>query len=188
MLFVLSRRDRKTLLVTAGLVSLVAMLWLSTPRGQKIATQFEKTMDSDRTLANRTSGRSVQWSVIPMVFAESPIWGWGPGTGKEVAWKYTGRHLGWHALYLQVIGETGLIGAALVSAFLICLILRGIRHWKRYQEVMPLLGILTYLLIGASVSGLDAMSGVLVGLALLAEDVPLRLVLARARPMIRRAA
>ena len=92
--------------------------------------QFEKTVDSDRTLANRTSGRSVQWSVIPQVFAESPIWGWGPGSGKDVAAIYTGRHLGWHALYLQMIGETGLIGTSLLFVFLGALVLRGVRHWK----------------------------------------------------------
>ena len=76
-----SRQDRKTLLIALVCVGVVASLWLSTGRGQEIAEQFEKTVDSDRTLANRTSGRSVQWSVIPQVFAASPIWGWGPGSG-----------------------------------------------------------------------------------------------------------
>ena len=187
-LLVFSRKDRKILLVAVACVAVVAMLWLSTGRGQKIALQFEKTVDSDRTLANRTSGRSVQWSVIPEVFAESPIWGWGPGSGREVAAIYTGRHLGWHALYLQAIGETGLIGTSLLFTFLGALVLRGVRHWKRYREVAPLAGILTYMVVGASVSGMDAISGVFVGLALLGGDVAPRIVLAQARISSRRAA
>ena len=187
-LMVFSRQDRKTLLVALVCVAVVATLWLSTGRGQKIALQFEKTVDSDRTLANRTSGRSVQWSVIPQVFAESPIWGWGPGSGKDVAAIYTGRHLGWHALYLQMIGETGLIGTSLLFVFLGALVLRGVRHWKRSHEVAPLASILTYMVVGASVSGLDSISGVFIGLALLGGDVAPRLVLAQARTASRRAA
>ncbi|MBZ5676157.1 MAG: O-antigen ligase family protein [Acidobacteriia bacterium] len=187
-LMVFSRQDRKILLVAVACVAVVATLWLSTGRGQKIAQQFEKTVDSDRTLANRTSGRSVQWSVIPQVFAESPIWGWGPGSGKDVAAIYTGRHLGWHALYLQMIGETGLIGTSLLFVFLGALVVRGVRHWKTSHEIAPLASILTYMVVGASVSGLDAISGVFVGLALLAGDVAPRLVLAQARTASRRAA
>ena len=180
-LVLFSRKDRKTLMIALVFVAAVAMLWLSTNRGQKIATQFEKTVDSDRSFANRTSGRSVQWSVIPKVFAESPIWGWGPGSGKDVAAIYTGRHLGWHALYLQMIGETGLIGTSLLLVFLGSLVLRGFRHWKRSQEIAPLASILTYLVVGASVSGLDAISGVFIGLALLGGDAVPRMVLAQAR-------
>jgi O-antigen ligase len=187
-LMVFSRQDRKILLIALVCVAVVATLWLSTGRGQKIAEQFEKTVDSDRTLANRTSGRSVQWSVIPQVFAESPIWGWGPGSGKDVAAIYTGRHLGWHALYLQMIGETGLIGTSLLLVFLGALVLRGVRHWKRSHEIAPLASILTYLVVGASVSGLDAISGVFIGLALLAGDVAPRIVLAQACVTPRRAA
>jgi hypothetical protein len=187
-LTVFSRQDRKILLVAVACVAVVAMLWLSTGRGQKIAQQFEKTVDSDRTLANRTSGRSVQWSVIPQVFAESPIWGWGPGSGKDVAAIYTGRHLGWHALYLQMIGETGLIGTSLLLIFLGSLVVRGIRHWKISHEIAPLASILTYMVVGASVSGLDAISGVFIGLALLAGDVAPRLVLAQVSIAPRRAA
>jgi O-antigen ligase len=187
-LLLFSRQDRKTLLIALLSVSVVASLWLSTGRGQKIAEQFEKTVDSDRTLANRTSGRSVQWSVIPQVFAESPIWGWGPGSGKDVAAIYTGRHLGWHALYLQMIGETGLIGTSLLFVFLGALILRGVRHWKRCNEITPLASTLTYMVVAASVSGLDAMSGVFIGLALLAGDVSPRMVLAQTRIAPRRSA
>jgi len=187
-LLLFSRQDRKVLVMALALIVVVASLWLSTGRGQKIEEQFEKLTDSERSLANRTSGRSVQWGVMPQVFAESPIWGWGPGSGKDVAAIYTGRHLGWHALYLQMIGETGLIGTSLLIVFLGVLVVRGVRHWKSCNEIAPLASILTYLVVAASVSGLDAISGAFIGLALLAGDVPPRMVLAQARVTPRRAA
>lgn len=187
-LLLFKRQDRKILLIAVALVGVVATMWLTTARGQKVAQQFEKTVDTDRSLANRTSGRSVQWSVLPLVFAESPIWGWGPGSGKDVAAIYTGRHLAWHALYLQMIGETGLIGASFLLLFLGVLIFRGFQHWRTCQEIAPLASILTYLVVAGSVSGLDAISGVFVGIALLAGDISPRIVLAQRRVITGRAA
>jgi len=174
-LVVMSGRDRKVVFALAGVAIAVVAVWISTARGTTVAEQFSKTVDTDRTLANRTSGRSEQWKAIPYVFAESPIWGWGPGSGKDVAWRYTGRHLGWHALYLQIIGETGLTGVAAMLAFLGALLRRGFSHRARFGESVPLLCTLAYIVVGASVSAIDATAGVLVGLAMLGNDVVPRL-------------
>lgn len=105
LLLLFGRLGRKALIGFVAVISLATALVLLTSRGAKVQTVFEKTVDSDRTLKNRTSFRSVQWAAMPHVFAASPIWGWGPGSGKEVAYRYTGRHLAWHALYLQIMGR-----------------------------------------------------------------------------------
>jgi O-antigen ligase len=180
LLLLIGARDRKVVFALAGLGALVVSIWSSTSRGTSVAEQFSKTLDTERSLANRTSGRSEQWKAIPYALAESPVWGWGPGTGKDVAWKYTGRHLGWHALYLQMMGETGLAGVAAMLAFLGTLIYRGVRHRLRCRENLPLLCAVAYIVIGASVSAMDATCGVLVGLALLGRGVVPRV---RARPV-----
>lgn len=170
LLLLFGRLGRKALIGFVAVISLATALVLLSSRGAKIQTVFEKTVDSDRSLKNRTSFRSVQWAAMPRVFAASPIWGWGPGSGKEVAFRYTGRHLAWHALYLQIIGETGLLGFIALVWIMGSLLGRGIRHLRRWGEIMPLIGIVAYLILGMSVSGFDAFSGVFLGLVLMARE------------------
>jgi O-antigen ligase len=170
LLLLFSKLSRKALLGCIVVISLATVLVLLSNRGAKIQTVFEKTVDSDRTLKNRTSFRSVQWEAMPAVFWASPIWGWGPGSGKNVDFMYTGRHLAWHALYLQVIGETGLVGFIALMWILGSLLRRGIGHLKRWGEIVPLIGIVAYLVLGMSVSGFDSFSGIFLGLAFMARE------------------
>lgn len=170
-LAILKPPDRKLLLVLGASMAFVTGLALTTPLGEKISQQYEKTLDSDRTLANRTSGRSAQWLAFPDAFSQSPIWGWGPGTGRNVVAIYTGRHLNWHALYLHVGAETGLIGLTALFSLLIAMGRRTYRHWRTFGEITPLLALLTYAFFGFSVSAFDADSGILIGLAFLGAEV-----------------
>jgi O-antigen ligase len=173
LMLLFSKLSRKQVLAGIAILSVVTVLVLSSNRGAKIQKVFEKTVDSDRSLKNRTSFRSVQWAAMPDVFSASPIWGWGPGSGKDVAFLYTRRHLAWHALYLQVIGETGLLGLIPLLCILGSLLCRGIAHLRRWGEITPLIGIVAYMTIGMSVSGFDAVSGIFLGLAFMArESVP----------------
>lgn len=169
-LLLFSKLSRKSLFILVVVTTLLATVLLSSSRGAKVVEVFDKTVDSSRSLANRTSFRSVQWTAIPKVFWASPIWGWGPGSGRNVAWLYTGRHLAWHALYLQVIGETGLLGAIGLFSILGSLIYRSILHTRRLGEMLPLIGVVSYMTIGLSVSGFDAFSGVCLGLAFMARE------------------
>jgi O-antigen ligase len=170
LLLLFSKLGRKALLGFVAVISLATVLVLLSNRGAKIQTVFEKTVDSDRSLKNRTSFRSVQWAAMPHVFAVSPIWGWGPGSGKDVAFLYTGRHLAWHALYLQVIGETGLLGFVALLWILVSLVRRSVVHLRRWGEITPLIGIVAYMILGLSVSGFDAFSGIFLGLAFIARE------------------
>lgn len=189
-LVLFSANRRKTLLVPLALLSLATFLMISLGSGATAVKYFEKTLSSERTLANRTSGRSEQWRVIPQVFMESPLWGFGPGAGTELTWTYTGRHLGWHSLYLNMIAGTGLIGITLVILLLWSLSSRAIKHLGMSGEIAPLVGIVGFLAIGASVSGTDATSGMFLGLAFLGRDFVKRCrikrVLAAPGPVFRR--
>jgi O-antigen ligase len=81
-----------------------------------------------------------------------------------------GRHLAWHSLYLQLLAESGLIGFGALVWFIAVLVGRSIRHFRKFKEVTPLVCLFTYLIIGASVQGIDAVSGVFLGMSLLAID------------------
>jgi O-antigen ligase len=174
--FALSHISRKTILVMIGIGVLATLLVLSTGRGEIITHVFNKTVDSDRSLANRTSGRSAQWEAIPLLFPLSPIWGYGPGSGKDVNYIYTHRHLLFHSLYLDVIVETGLLGFIPLIFVLIMLVRRAILHYLRFGEVTPLVGITAFILIGLSVTAFDCISGVFIGLAFMARQQRTRFV------------
>ncbi|MBV9746635.1 MAG: O-antigen ligase family protein [Acidobacteriia bacterium] len=170
-IFIWNKGGKKSLLVSLLVLSLGIAALLSTKRGSNVASYFTKTLDSERSLANRTSFRSVQWEVFPDVFWESPIWGWGPGSGVEVAGEFTGRHLGWHSMYLQLGGETGMIGLGSLIVLLVSLTLRGLSYQSRTGEMVPLIGLVIYMTIGLSVTGMDSTSGVFLGLAFASANV-----------------
>lgn len=177
LILLFGRQSRGPFFGALAVICIATVFVIATPQGQKVATVFDKTVDSDRSLRNRTSGRSVQWEALPDVFAKSPIWGWGPGSGKDVVWLYTGRHLLWHSLYLQVIAETGLIGTIPLFTILALLLRRGAIHLRRYGEITPLLGVIGFMSLGLSVSAFDASSGVFLGLAFITESPIRRLVI-----------
>jgi O-antigen ligase len=165
-----SKQSRKPLLMAIAGLCFVTLLVLATGRGAKVNKVVDRTMNSNRSLANRTSGRSSQWEALPSIFAVSPIWGWGPGSGKDVDFIYTGRHLEFHSLYLQVIVETGVLGFVPLMCILGSLFNRAVAHLRRFGEVTPLVGIVSFLLIGLSVTAFDVLSGTILGLALMARE------------------
>jgi O-antigen ligase len=172
LVFSFNKRSRKPLLISLVLLSILAAVVLQvTDRGAQTANTFDRTVDSNRTLANRTSGRSVMWSVLPAIFAKSPVWGWGPGMGAQVDKLFTGRTLLFHSLYLQVIVETGLLGAIPLAILIGCAVHRSILHLRRFGEVTPLLGIVGFMLLGVSVTAFDILSGILFGLALTPREI-----------------
>ncbi|MGH9691530.1 MAG: O-antigen ligase family protein [Candidatus Acidiferrales bacterium] len=176
LIFLLSKWSRKTMLLAIGVGCLVTLVVLATGRGSKVTHVFDKTVDSDRTLNSRTSGRYVQWEVLPAIFAASPVWGWGPGSAPYVDSLYLHRHLVFHSLYLQVLVETGLVGFIPLLCILGAALYRATVHWRRFGEVTPLVGIVGFLMVGVSVTAFDFISGVFLGLALMAREAHPRFV------------
>ncbi len=155
-----------------SLIALAAagVLVLASARGAFVSEYFERAFSSDRTLAQRTTGRWTQWTDAPRIVADSPVWGQGPGSGVDANIRFTGSPKAWHALYLQIAVETGLIGMLLLAALFAALCARGLRHLRMTGDVVPLTGTLGFMAIGLSVSGMDAISGVFLGLGFLALE------------------
>lgn len=174
-LFFIDRRQRRLLLALAGLMSLAVVLLLATSRGESVERFYDKTFSSETTLESSTSGRSDQWELFPTVFADSPLWGFGPGSGATVYAQYSighylfhgGDRLAWHSLYLQVGVETGIIGLIALAFLLMPLPWQGWRTLRLSGNAVPLLSVLSFLIIVASVSGMDAATGIFLGLGLL---------------------
>jgi glycosyltransferase involved in cell wall biosynthesis/O-antigen ligase len=181
MIFIWNKGGKKPLIISLVVLALGIAALLSTERGSSVASYFNKTVDTDRSFANRTSFRSVQWEVFPTVLGESPLWGWGPGSGVEVAGRFTGRHLGWHSLYLLAGGEAGLIGLGCLALLLVVLIMRGLAHQAATGEMAPLMGTVAYMMIGLSVTGMDSLSGIFLGFGFLAGNVAPRARVYRAK-------
>jgi O-antigen ligase len=167
LILVFGKQNKRPLLLAVGLAAFATLALLSTERGAQVLYQYNRSLDGDRSLANRTSGRSIQWEALPRVFEQSPVWGWGPGSGRDVVEKYTGHDLEWHSLYLQVIGDTGLLGFFILIAFIGMFFYRTTQHLRRYGEIGPIIGLISFLALGLSVQAIDAFSGVLIGMVFL---------------------
>lgn len=168
------RRGRGTILAILALLAVAVGFLLSTDRGGAILHYFDEATSPDVSWQKRTTGRADQWTSFPAIFEDSPIWGFGPGSGKAVSLRYTKEGKVWHALYLLVGVETGLIGLMGIAFMLGELFRRGVRHWQSHREIVPLLGLISFMTIGVSVSGIDAISGVFLGFAFLAQQYPCR--------------
>ena len=170
-------QQRRKIFVAILLMGCVLVGVLQTKGGERVSEWFEKLTDSERTLSQKTTGRFEQWLLFSEVLEDSPIWGVGPGHGKKAFGTYAavnrdvtvghGKELAWHALYMQVGVETGMIGLIVLAIFLGRLIVKTIIYRRLTGQVVPLIGILGFMTIGISVPGLDSISGLFLGLAFL---------------------
>lgn len=172
LILALARQGRRMLIGMLALCGVAVTLLLLSDRGPAILHYFDEATSSDVSWQKRTTGRMDQWESFPAVFFDSPIWGFGPGSGKAVSLHYTKEGKTWHSLYLLVGVETGLIGLIGLMFLLGALTRRGIAHWRTRREITPLLGLVSFMTIGVSVSGIDAISGVFLGIAFLADRYP----------------
>jgi O-antigen ligase len=170
-ILIFNKESRGLLLTTVLLVTVLIAILLQSSRGPVVKHYFDNATDSDKSLAKRTTGRADQWQSFPRVLGDSPLWGFGPGSGKAVSLRYTKEGKPWHALYLLIGTETGLIGLICLAGFLGTLLRRGLVHWRSCGELGPLLALICFMIIGVSVSGIDAISGVFLGFAFVGSDL-----------------
>lgn len=172
-------RMKMRILMSLMIMVVFLLTLLLTEKGASINEWFDKATDSERSLAEKTSGRFDMWILFPKVFKDSPIWGFGPGSGPKVFAAYAisdpnvhyapGLEMAWHSLYLHVGVETGLIGLILLTAFLATVMRKGLIHRGVTGEVGPLLGIPCFMTIGLSVIAMDPLSGLFLGMAMLGD-------------------
>ncbi|WNM58130.1 O-antigen ligase family protein [Candidatus Nitrospira allomarina] len=170
-------RMKMRILISLMIMAIFLFSLLLTEKGALINEWFDKATSDERSLEQKTTGRFDMWKLFPNVLKDSPIWGFGPGSGPEVYATYSmsdpnvhfkpGVKLAWHSLYLHIGVETGLIGLLLLTVFLASLISKGLVHRRVTGEVGPLLGVPCFMTIGLSVSALDPLSGLFLGIAFL---------------------
>lgn len=166
-IFVTDRPRRPLLMGFAVVVLLGGALITITPYGATFSSYIEKTFDPNVDINKRTTGRAEQWAAFPTALSDSPVWGHGPGTGRDMAAIYAGRYLVWHSLYLQIGVETGLIGLSLLFWFLFRVFRRVIHQYKVFADPIPLLGAIGYAVAGVSIPAVDATSALFLSLAMI---------------------
>ncbi len=162
------RRARTPLLATLALIAAGMVVLSGTQRGEAATHYLMKVISPDTSLAQKTTGRILQWDAFPQVFRDSPVWGFGPGSGRAVSDRYSGKNIVFHSLYLQIGAETGMIGLAAFALLLGVLIHNGWSHYRDVHEIVPLLATFCFMTIGLSVSAFDSISGLVLGFGLVA--------------------
>lgn len=165
-----SRNRRIATLVWLVPLAVAGLAVMSSSRGDSIGKYFRRAVSPDRSFSQRTTGRYDQWVAMPKIVARSPAWGHGPGSGAETNFRFTGSHKSWHSLYLQVLVETGAIGFFALVLLFGSLLARGLWHVRVTGDPVPLTGTLCFMTIAVSVSGMDAISGVFLGLGFLGRE------------------
>lgn len=177
-------KERSKALVGVVLIAAITMILVASGHGEAISKYFEKASSSDRTLSQKTTLRSDQWIAVGRLLNDSPLLGYGVGQGLAANSEYSGQQFVMHSLYLQIAAETGLVGLSLLFLLLFRVVHHARNHLRVASQVVPLLGIIGFMVIGLSVSGFDPISGLYLGLAMLAIP-PARLHLPQAGRALR---
>ncbi len=164
------QRGRGRLIKYISLVGLVLTVWFNFADSATLDKYIFKTFHSSAYWSAETNARVAQWESFPRAFADSPVWGFGPGSGKAVSIVYSGHSLIWHALYLHVAIECGLIGIGLLAWFLLAIVVRSIKYARITGELVPLLGIVSFMVVGCTIPAIDGASGLFLGCGLLSFE------------------
>lgn len=173
----IGRKQRGPLLAMIAIAVLCFPLLMETDRGDVVQHWFDETITPERGMVQATSGRSDMWAMFPEVFRDSPLYGFGPGMGTKVYAEYSakngevhydsGQEAAWHALPLQIGVEGGLVGLVFLAFLFSAIAWKCYQHWLATSELMPLLAFFTYVVVSLTVSGLDGLSGMFMGMAVL---------------------
>lgn len=177
-----NRRHRRVVLAVIALGVVAVGIGLQTHRGDQLIQAYERTFSEERSLTNRTSGRSDQWLLFPAVLRDVPVTGFGPGSGPRVYAEYSrhdprvslapGHSMQWHSLYQHITVEAGFVGMGVLVLLFGWMIAINLREWRRSGTVLPLLGTVGFVLLAFTVSGMDAASGLFLGLGMLPPTEP----------------
>ncbi len=180
LVLVLGGAQRKFILTSLAVLVFATVGVMQTTGGASLQGWFFRTFSPDRSLLQKTDGRSDQWMLFPLVMAHAPPWGFGPGRGRDVYARYSlldekvrfkrGNDMAWHSLYLQIGVELGVIGLAALLVLLGRTAWIAYRHWTWTGELVPLVGIMSFLVVAGTVSGMDPFAGMFLGFALVASS------------------
>ena len=163
-------RRRFGILAACGAILVIGIILTSWGRGDTLSHYLDKTFSADQTWTKRTTGRNVMWAAIPHLLEDSPVWGFGPGSGLRTARIYYNENLIWHSLYLQIAAETGLAGLSLVVFLMAIATYQCYVRYRMTAELAPLVGMIGFWCVGVSVPGLDAAAACFLGFGLIGTD------------------
>jgi len=175
---VAGQRQRLGILLAAATAVLLLFGALQTPFGPALQRGLDRTFGSERTLRNRTSGRSDQWTVAyqaSIASWERVAWGYGPGRGSEVYARVSqevpdvkygvGERVSLHSLFMQVMVEAGLLGLIPMVVALLYLGYRVIQWRWRTGLMLPVVLLFGYFLSICTVAGTGVVDGMMLGFA-----------------------
>jgi O-antigen ligase len=162
------RLARIQMFYALGIFALLLMILplLNISRYANVQHYLAQTFSPDTSIEKRTTGRVDQWRALPAILSDSPVWGVGPGGGRAASLTYAHKNIIFHSLYLQVAAETGILGIPLLILLLGTTLTRAWIHFRKFGEIVPLLGIMSFIVMGLSVEGLDILGGTLLGVGL----------------------
>ena len=143
---------------------------------QDASQDFDKNIQSISNISTDASNleRINRWNAAFRMFAERPVFGWGPGTysfeyapfqqahQKSIISTNMGDKGNAHSEYIGPLSESGALGAATFLAIIICVLSTGFRLYYRIKEnetrkivLVTLLGFITYIVHGGVNDFLD---------------------------------
>ncbi|MEX2211730.1 MAG: O-antigen ligase family protein [Gaiellaceae bacterium] len=129
LLLALERRIPRAVAIGGAAAALVAAVFLAQPLAARFAAPAPDEGDARRLLDLTGHGRAELWRVAGESWRDAPVLGQGAGTYARRLIEDTGDLSGpanAHSLYLETAAELGLVGLALLLAFLLlCFIARG---------------------------------------------------------------
>jgi len=170
LVMLIGQKNRGKLLKYLAVGAAAISIWVYVADPAVLDKYIYKTFQSSEYWSADNNARVAQWESFPTAFGDSPVWGFGPGSGKAVSLQYSGHKLIWHALYLHMAIECGLIGVGLLAWFLLSIIARSIRYVRMTGEFAPLLGIVSFIVVACTIPAIDAASGLFLGFGLLSFE------------------
>jgi O-antigen ligase len=160
-------RGQRRYLIPAILVVAVAVGGtLASSRGGIILKYVDKVISPNRTLSQKTSGRLEMYEAFPEMFSQSPVWGWGPGSGGSVYRNRSGETMMLHSLFLHIGVELGAIGLAFLIVFNAAVLHRAWVYRRSAGDVVPLAAALCVCLDALAHNSFNPLTGAYLGLAL----------------------
>jgi len=171
-----SPKVKLKLIIIIIFLSSLFFLLLQTQQGQFISNWFNKIILAEsynEFLFKVTTGRSSQWELFPDMIYDSPLIGYGPGNSRTIFHNYAVNdlrimthqiNLQIHGFFLQISIEMGLIGLFIIIVFLLHIVKQSYLFWKKTNNFISLVAILSFITIGLSISGFNAIVGVYLGL------------------------
>lgn len=122
----------KWMLIFFVIVSFVAILIFNVPQLGKIVERFTETENYEDM-----GGRATLWEISRDMFVNAKIMGQGYGAYNTYAFNYGFRFMGekWvsngHNIYLQLLGETGIVGFVLIMSSFLLVLLKSINCLRK---------------------------------------------------------